>query len=227
MRHIISTLIAMLALGSAFTTAADKKAEKKPKEMKPKLVEVGSTLLLDRFETEAVDKKWISEAKADEVGLRIEDGALRVDGPSGGTRGLVETKFAAPVKDVHLQFLLKPNACESIAIGFRQKTAFGYAVYGALNRFAVVDRTKEKEGDPPYVSTFKPVTVATDSKDAKAWRRICIECKGDKLLVRQDNKVLAELEHPFVGEEKSALVLAGYGGSFLIDEVTIATPASH
>jgi hypothetical protein len=227
MKHITTTLIAMLALGSGFTSAADKKAEKKPKEMKPKLVEVGSTLLSDRFDTEAVDKKWISEAKADEVGLRIEDGALKVNGPSGGTRGLVETKFAAPVNDVHLQFLLKPNACESIAIGFRQKTAFGYAVYGALNRFAVVDRTKEKEGDPPYVSTFKPVTVVTDSKDAKAWRRICIECKGDKVLVRQDNKVLAELEHPFVGEEKSAFVIAGYGGAFLIDEVTIAMPASR
>jgi hypothetical protein len=33
-----------------------------------------------------------------------------------------------------------------------------------------------------------------------------------------------ELEHPFVGEEKAAFVLAGYGGVFVIDEVTIATP---
>ncbi len=221
----ITSLAILLSISAAH--AADKKPEKKPKEMKPKLVEASSILVSDRFDAAAVDKKWISEAKADEVGLRIEDGALKVDGPSGGTRGLVETKFATPVKDVHLQLLLKPNACESIAIGFRQKTAFGYAVYGAMNRFAVVDRTKEKAGDPPYVSSFKPVTVVTESKDAQAWRRICIECKGDKLLVRQDNKVLAELSHSYVGEEKSALVLAGYGGSFLIDEVTIATPASH
>jgi len=219
MKHI-HRIALLLALSAGFSNAADKK----PKEMKPKLVDAGMILVKDAFDKEVVDTKWVSEAKADEVGLRIEDGALRVDGPSGGTRGLVETKFAAPVKDVHVQFLLKPHACQSIAIGFRQKTAFGYAVYGAANRFAVVDRTQTKEGDPPYVSSFKPVTVATEAKDAKEWRRICIECKGDKLLVRQDNKVLVELEHPFVGEEKAAFVLAGYGGVFVIDEVTIATP---
>ena len=219
----ISTLAILCFIGSGLASAADKK----PKEMKPKLVELGNVIVKDSFDLEAVDKKWISEAKADEIGLRIEDGALRVEGPSGGTRGLVETKFAVPVKDVHVQFLLKPNACQSIAIGFRQKTSFGYAVYDAINRFAVVDRTQAKEGEPAYVSSFKPVTVATEAKDAKAWRRICIEIKGDKLLVRQDNKVLVALEHPFVGEEKTGLVLAGYGGVFLIDEVTIATAASR
>jgi hypothetical protein len=32
---------------------------------------------------------------------------------------------------------------------------------------------------------------------------------------------LVELEHPFVAEDKNALVLAGYGGSFYIDEVKV------
>ncbi|MFN7562025.1 MAG: hypothetical protein ACK5TH_09625, partial [Prosthecobacter sp.] len=101
MKHI-HRIALLLALSASLAAAADKK----PKEMKPKLVDAGTILVKDAFDKEVVDTKWVSEAKADEVGLRIEDGALRVDGPSGGTRGLVETKFTAPVKDVHVQFLL-------------------------------------------------------------------------------------------------------------------------
>jgi hypothetical protein len=57
------------------------------------------------------------------------------------------------VKDV--QFLLKPNACQSIAIGFRQKTAFDCAVYGGLNRFSVVDHTQLCAWADPTSRTLK------------------------------------------------------------------------
>jgi hypothetical protein len=188
--------------------------------MKPKLVEAATALVSDSFEGAKPDPKWVTEAAG--AGITLQDGALRIEGPTGGTRGMAETKFAAPVNDVHLQFLLKPHACPSIAIGFRQKTAFGYAVY-PNGLFGVVDRTKEPPGQPRYVSSFKPVSIATEQKDAKQWRRICIETKGEKLLVRQDGKVIVELEHPFVAEEKTAFVLAGYGGVFMIDEIQIVT----
>ena len=221
MKHTLQQLASVSVFMLAVTIASA--ADKKPKAMTPKLVEASTILVQDDFAAEKPDPKWISEG--DGSGIIIEEGALRIDGPAGGTRGLAETKFAEPVQDVHLQFLLKPLACQSIAFGFRQKTAFGYSVYGEIARFGVVDRTLSPPGQPPYVSSFKPVTVATEQKDPKAWRRISIECKGNKLLVRQDNKKVAELEHPFVGEEKTAFVLAGYGGVFMIDEVLIATPA--
>lgn len=220
MKHPLALITTLLL--SSLSFAADKKPEKKPKEMKPKLVEATTVIVSDSFDGEKLDPRWLSEAAG--AGISLEDGAVRIEGPAGGSRGLVETKFAAPVQDVHLQFLLKPRACASIAIGFRQKTTFGYAVYGGFGRFTVVDRTQAPEGQPPYVSSFKAVQVNTEQKDPKAWRRISIETKGEKLLVRQDNKVIVELEHPFVGEEKTAFVLAGYGGVFMIDEVLIATP---
>jgi hypothetical protein len=215
-------LLAVLLSSASLTIAADKKPEKKPKEMKPKLVEAVTVVVKEDFESAALDPKWKSEAGMD--GLTLENGSLRVNGPAGGTRGLVETSFVKPLKDVHLQFNLKPHACESIAIGFRQQTPFGYAVYGKIDRFSVIDRTQAAVGQPPYVSNFKPVTVNTEKLGAEKWRRISIECKGQKLLIRQDNKVLAEVEHPFVAEEKKGLVLAGYGGVFILDDVLIASP---
>jgi hypothetical protein len=220
---MIKHILTLILLSATLVSAADpKKQEKKPKEMKPKLVEANTVLVKDDFEAATLAPIWISEKESE--GLVLENGHVRVDGPAGGARGLIETRFAAPVKDVHLQFSFKPHACESIAIGFRQKTSFGYAVYGKIDRFAVVDRTKAPDGQPPYVSSFTPVQVNTEKLGPTKWRRYSIECKGEKLLVRQDNKVIAELEHPFVGEEKTALVVAGYGGVFMIDDVFIATP---
>jgi hypothetical protein len=68
------------------------------------------------------------------------------------------------------------------------------------------------------------VQVNTEKLGPTKWRRYSIECKGEKLLIRQDSKVIVELEHPFVAEEKTSLVVAGYGDVFIVDDVLVATP---
>jgi hypothetical protein len=212
-----AVIIAFAALGTAL--AKEPKAEKKPKEMKPKLTQAGRVLVEDDFEATNLHDRWKTEGgKAEEI-MMLDAGALKV---LGTVRSYIEVDFDKPESSVVAQFLFKPHVCRSIAIAFKQeKTSIGHILY-ASGLFEVLDRGPVKKDAEPGSPPFERLSVKTEQTDPTKWRRIMIETQGDKLLARQDGKVIFDLSDPRVGELKRGFVLAGYGGAFMIDDVKIS-----
>jgi hypothetical protein len=186
-------------------------ADKKPKAMRTK----GEVLFADEFKSDKLDEKWVHAKGADGAKFLIKDGALELD-QGGAKAAVIWRAFDTPVQDASIQLLVRPWACNWIALGFYEP---GERPGGERKiNIAVTKNGAVSVRDVENQDSLK----AVNSKSAPdEWQRILFESKGDKITVFVDDREVLELKTKLTQGEKAGILLNLYGGKGSVDEIEV------
>lgn len=208
----------LLILASAAPSSA---ADKLPKEMRPKLLREDRVVLQDKFDGPELSPEW-KVPQGDFAGTSvIEDGVMVVDS-GAGRQGALRRMFATPLKDASVQLLMKPSAVTWMGVRFlsADEAAGRQWKVGTFIYAAGAVRVLEPE-DAGTGRGNRLVKAAKVDLGAEDWWRVCVECRGRKMLVRVNGKELIEVEHPGAADVKTGVLINLYGGRGRADEVLL------
>ena len=211
--NLRSSLCAALVLVASTTIAADRV----PKEMKPKLLREGKVLVDDKFDAAGLDKKWTVPVGEFAGTVTINNGAAVIESGSG-RQGWMSQKLEPAVSDVSVQLLMKPFATDSMSVHFMDASAPDNRQWKLMT---VIYADGSVRVVMPDGKTNKLLQVVRTKHTKNDWWRVCVECKGDRYLVRVNGETLVDLKHEFAKGLKHGVVVSFYGGKAAIDEVKV------